>query len=275
MFELESIDIDGLTKKFDTEVALDNVSFKIPIGTACLIAGPNGSGKTTLLNILIGLTRITAGSLTKPKGLSIGVSFQDPRIYENLTVYQNLKLFSGLKKVKDKLWADYLVDFFRLTQWKKFYASDLSTGNAKKLDICLSVLEKPDLLILDEPLSTLDMESRKSVLTLLKDLKQGGTTIIIASHHIDDFSSLIDNFVILSKGKIVFNNALPEIDNKKLVIELKYNNEALNQQITIEDKSFLLEELQKIDIEQCSEIVIKKYGYDQLYMNMFVQNKKI
>lgn len=268
---MESIDINGLTKKFDTELALDNVNFSIPIGTACLIAGPNGSGKTTLLNILVGLTRITAGSLTKPKGLSIGCAFQDPRLYENLTVYQNLKLFSGLKKVKDKLWANYLVDFFKLTQWKDFYASDLSTGNAKKLDIILSVLEKPDILFLDEPLSTLDMESRKSVLTLLKDLKQGGTTIIIASHHIDDFSSLIDNFVILNKGKIVYNNALPEIDNNRLVIELKYDNDAQNRKIIIEDKSYLLDELQKINIEQCSEIVIKKYGYDQLYMNI-IQN---
>lgn len=269
---MERIDIDGLTKKFDTELALDNVSFRIPIGTACLIAGPNGSGKTTLLNILVGLIRETAGSLTKPKSLSIGVSFQDPRVYENLTVYQNLKLFSGLKKVKDKLWAEYLVDFFKLTQWKDYYASDLSTGNAKKLDIILSVLEKPDILILDEPLSTLDIESRKSVLRLLKDLKQGGATIIIASHHIDDFSSLIDNFVILCKGKIVYNSTLPEIDNNRLVIELNYNNEAQNQKINIENKSFLLDELKKIDIEQCSEIVIKKYGYDQIYMNI-IQNK--
>jgi len=262
---MENIKITGLTKKYDSKIALDNVSFDIPIGSTCLIVGPNGSGKTTLLNILMGIIKKNQGTITIPDGYSISCAFQEPRLYNNLTLMENLKFFSALHKIKNKNMIEYLIDNLNLFAWKKTYASDLSTGNAKKLELALAILGKPDILILDEPLSTLDINSHISVIRLLEDMKNKGTTLIIASHEIEIFNPLIDNFIILDKGKVIFNNDLPEIDSEKMVMELRYIDEKQNRNITIQDRSDLLNELSSIDIEQCSEIVIKRFCYEHMY----------
>lgn len=264
---MEKIKITGLTKKYGSKIALDNVSFDIPIGSTCLITGPNGSGKTTLLDILMGIIKKNLGSITIPGGLSISCGFQEPRLYNNLTLMENLKFISALHGIKDKNMIEYLIDNLNLFQWKKTYASDLSTGNAKKLEFALAILGKPDILILDEPLSTLDINSHISVIRLLEDMKNKGTTLIIASHEIEIFNSIIDNFIILNNGKVIYNNDLPEIDTEKLVMELRYIDEKQNRNITIQNRFDLLDELSSIDIEQCSEIVIKRFSYEHTYKN--------
>ena len=262
---MENIKITGLTKKYDNKIALDNVSFDIPIGSTCLIVGPNGSGKTTLLNILLGILKKNQGSITIPDGHSISCAFQEPGLYNNLTLMENLKFFSALHGNKNKNMIEYLIDNLNLFQWKKTYASDLSTGNTKKLELALAILSKPDILILDEPLSTLDINSHISVIRLLEDMKSKGITLIISSHEIDIFNFLIDNFIILDKGKVIYNNDLPEMDTEKLVMELRYIDEKQNKNITIQDRFDLLDKLGSIDIEQCSEIVIKRFCYEHMY----------
>ncbi|MGP8337390.1 MAG: ABC transporter ATP-binding protein [Methanosarcinaceae archaeon] len=271
---MKSINVIGVTKKYGDIIALDDISFTVPIGKICLITGSNGSGKTTFLNILLGLTKMTRGSIEIPENFTIGCSFQNPTCYENLTVFQNLSVFSSVKKLKDMAWIDYIIDFLSLSQWKNFYASDLSTGNAKKLDIALAMIGKPDVLILDEPLSTLDTNSRNSVIKLIEYLKECGTTVILTSHDISCLNSIIDKIIILNKGKVMYDNALPMIERKNIVVELKYENEKQNRNIVIHDKYSLLDEIKNIDMNTCSEIIIKKYGFDHLYTDLSVQQGK-
>ena len=264
---MANLKITDLTKKYDSKIALDNVSFNIPIGSTCLIVGPNGSGKTTLLNILMGIIKKNHGSITIPENHSISCAFQEPRLYNNLTLMENLKFFSALHGISKNDMIEYLIDNLNLFQWKKTYASDLSTGNKKKLELALAILGKPDILILDEPLSTLDINSHISVIRLLEDMKNKGTTLIIASHEIEIFNSLIDNFIILNNGKVIYNNDLHETDTDKLVMELRYIDEKQNRNITIQDRFDLFDKLGRIDIEQFSEIVIKRFSYEHMYKN--------
>lgn len=211
------IKVENVSKIFEGEIyALKNVGICIPKNELTLFVGPNGSGKTTLLKIITGIMKPTQGAVTLSSE-KIGISFQEPILFSKLTVNENLKFMAKLMGNYDKQSLAYLKEKLFLSDWGNFLAEDLSSGVSKRLDIALALSHDPDIIILDEPLSTLDASSRLRFIEFLKELKRS-KTVIIATHDLDFFEGVIDNIGILLKEMKYFGRppSPGNIDYKKI-----------------------------------------------------------
>ncbi len=206
----------SITKGFNKNVVLDNLSMDIPYGEITGIIGTSGSGKTTILNILIGFIKQTSGKILFQSreilkditnvSTIFGFASQGGSFYYELNVEENLMYFGklyGLKTKDIKKRVDYLLKILELEQARKILAKSLSTGMARRLDIACALIHSPKVLILDEPTEDLDPLLRKELIKTLKKIRDDGTTIILTSHLLAELESLCDKIAILKNGKIV------------------------------------------------------------------------
>ncbi|PIN69487.1 hypothetical protein COV93_05395 [Candidatus Woesearchaeota archaeon CG11_big_fil_rev_8_21_14_0_20_43_8] len=223
----EIIRYESVSKNFGKRIILDNVSFSIKQGEIFGIVGMSGSGKTTLLNLLIGFIEPEMGDIKFLSDLSsnidsdgvylstmqykkevknmFGFAAQTPSFYERLTCEENLDYFGcmhdikrGVRKTNTKI----LLQLMGLHDSAKKLGCELSGGMQKRLDIACTLVNDPKVLILDEPTSNLDPILRKQMWELIRKINAGGTTIIMASHFIDEIESLCDRVIIVHNGKI-------------------------------------------------------------------------
>lgn len=210
--------IEGLniTKNYNNTKALENVSFYVDYGEIVGFLGPNGAGKTTLIKLITCTSFKSGGSLfvfgmstdTEPRKIKsrIGLVPQDNNFDPDFTVYENLLVFSryfGIKKNEAVKRIDYLLEFVDLTSKKTAKVNDLSGGMKRKLIIARSLINNPDLIILDEPTTGLDPQARRKVWELIDNLKKSGKTIILTTHYMDEAEKLCDRVYIMDLGKIL------------------------------------------------------------------------
>ena len=205
------IELRDVTKRYDEVTALDAVDLTVEAGTVHCLVGPNGSGKTTLFRTVLGLIQPTSGEVSLPDG-RIGCGFQRPNVYRDLTVAENLSVFGGLVGGIDEEWRDELIDTLRLDRVIDRTAADLSGGFAKKLDLALALLDQPDALLLDEPLSDLDDVSKTRLIEFLGEYRDAGNAIVVSTHHLTDFDPLIDHLTVLYDGNTVIDADRDRID---------------------------------------------------------------
>mgnify|MGYP001025749541 FL=1 len=197
------ISIHNLTKEFDKKKVVNNINLNIKEGTIVGIIGRNGSGKTVLLKMIAQLYFPTEGSIeyknnlciTKDFGFLIDVGFLD-----NETGFNNLKTLALLKNIigEDEIYE--IMKFVKLDPKNKIKYKNYSTGMKQKLKIAQALMEKPSVLVLDEPFNGLDIESVKYFRDVLKKLKDKGITIIITSHYQEDIDLLCDDVYEISNG---------------------------------------------------------------------------
>ena len=212
------LEVKNISKSYTNVKALDDVSFAIDEGEYVAIIGPNGSGKTTLLQILTGLFLPDSGevnifNLKLKKNLTsilanIGVVFQQPTLDGELSIHSNLKFHSqlhGMNKAKANLRIAELIEKFELKEHVNKQAKNLSGGLKRRLEIARSILHNPKILILDEATSGLDPESRKNILTYIKDLNKDQKLTIISITHLKDETKDVHKVLELKKGKIINN----------------------------------------------------------------------
>jgi ABC-2 type transport system ATP-binding protein len=250
---MQVIKVENVSKIFEgKKYALKNVDISIPENALTLFVGPNGSGKTTLLEIIIGFLEPTRGTVTLPTK-RIGVSFQEPIFFPKLTVKENLKLMAKLMGNYDKRSIKYLKENLFLLRWDNFLAENLSSGVSKRLDLALALSHDPDIIILDEPLSTLDASSKRRFVEFLKELKHT-KTVIIATHDLDFFGELevIDNIGVLLKEMKYFGRPPSLGDEYTLTIE---DREGKKIEVEIAN---LEETLRNIDYKKIKKGAIKK-----------------
>jgi len=205
------IELQGVTKRYDGVTALDAVDLTVEAGTVHCLVGPNGSGKTTLFRTVLGLLQPTSGTVSLPDG-RIGCGFQRPNVYRDLTVAENLSVFGGLVGGVDEGWREELIDTLRLDRVMDRTAADLSGGFVKKLDLALALLDRPDVLFLDEPLGDLDDVSKARLLEFLGEYRDAGNAIVVSTHHLTDFEPLIDHLTVLYDGDTVIDADRDRID---------------------------------------------------------------
>jgi ABC-2 type transport system ATP-binding protein len=205
----DAIAVEDLRKEYGDVVAVADVSLSIGGGFHCLI-GPNGSGKSTLFRLLLGLTRPTSGSLSAPDG-TVGVGFQRPNFYPGLTVGENLDVFAGLVGAPDGDWRETVVDELRLRRALDRPADDISGGFARKLDLALALLKRPDYLLLDEPLAALDDVSKARLLDFLADYADEAT-VLVSTHHVADFEPHLDRLTIMHEGSVLLDSPADDVD---------------------------------------------------------------
>lgn len=236
----DMVRISNVSKSYDQQRALDQVTIPIKRGQICGLVGENGAGKTTLLRILCGLSIPTEGEIEVSKNLKIGSLIEAPALYQNLSAYDNLK-YLGLQLGLDHLNSrvDEVLDIIGLaTVSKKKKSKNFSLGMRQRLAIGMAILDQPDFLILDEPINGLDPSGIKEVRKLLLELKEKqGMTVLISSHLLSELEQIADYFVMMSKGRV-----LEILEQDHLAHKMKKNiylatNDNLRMQDVLEEKN--------------------------------------
>ncbi|HEV2874873.1 MAG TPA: ABC transporter ATP-binding protein [Thermoleophilaceae bacterium] len=200
-----------LVKRYGDRVALRGVSLSAGRGELVAVIGPNGAGKTTLLSILAGIQRADEGVVEEAP--SIGWVPQQPALYGKLTVEENLMLFARLERSSDpRATVDRMLDLTDLGGRAGDQVSTLSGGNRQRVNIAIGLLGEPDVLLLDEPSSALDPRQRERLWEFILRLAGEGTTVVYATHHIQEADRYANRLVVLADGESVFDGSPRELE---------------------------------------------------------------
>ena len=187
----------GVARSFGGRVALEPTDVTLAPGEVVALVGPNGAGKSTLLAILAGSLEPTAGTVERPD--RVGWVPQRAAHYGRLTALENLRLFAALERVPAAR-ADDLAAEFELPARTR--ASSLSVGNRQRLDVALALLAAPQVLLLDEPTSSLDPAQRERVWRIARSVAEGGGAVLVATHHWEELAGLADRTLELVEGRL-------------------------------------------------------------------------
>jgi len=248
----EILSISNLTKKYGPITAVDNLSFTIEKGNVYGILGPNGSGKSTTLGIVLNVVNKTngefhwfRGSETTHQALKkVGAIIERPNFYPYMTAGENLKLVCKIKEVPaDKI--DEKLEVVGLLDRKNSKFKTFSLGMKQRLAIASSLLNDPEILILDEPTNGLDPQGIHQIREIIKKIASEGTTILLASHLLDEVEKVCTHVVILQKGRSLYTGSVDNMNASHGFFTLKS-----------EDLDVLHKALESIDVIN----TIKKEG---------------
>jgi ABC-2 type transport system ATP-binding protein len=226
---LETIlSLKNLDKKYGSVHAVNNLSFDIEKGNVYGILGPNGSGKSTTLGIILNVVNRTSGNfswfdgkLTTHEALKkVGAIIERPNFYPYMTATQNLALICKIKgisteKIDEKLAT---VNLFE-RRYSKF--STFSLGMKQRLAIASALLNDPEILILDEPTNGLDPQGIHEIRQIIKSIAANGTTILLASHLLDEVEKVCSHVVVIRKGIKLYSGRVDEMTASNGLLELK------------------------------------------------------
>ena len=226
------LSLKNLHKKFGAIHAVNDLSFDIQKGNVYGILGPNGSGKSTTLGIILNVVNKTSGSfswydgnLTTHQALKkVGAIIERPNFYPYMTATQNLALVCKIKripftKIEEKLKAVNLYE----RRNSKF--STYSLGMKQRLAIASALLNDPEILILDEPTNGLDPQGIHEIRVLIKEIAQNGTTILLASHLLDEVEKVCSHVVVIREGIKLYSGTVDEMVASQGLFELKVDTD--------------------------------------------------
>lgn len=239
------VEINQLTKKFGSQVAVDEVSFSVDKGTILGLLGPNGAGKSTTINMITGLLKKTAGEIKlfgkeaseKNRDLrkKIGVVPQELAIYHDLSAEENVRYFGGLyglrgQKLKDA--TEKALKAVGLWERKKDKSATFSGGMQRRLNIAMAIVHEPEFVIMDEPTVGIDTQSRNYILETIEKMRAEGKTLIYTSHYMEEVERLADTIVVIDHGKVIATGTEAELvnlvtDQKNITITVA-NPQAVN-----------------------------------------------
>ena len=214
------VNISGLYKRFGERVAVDGIDLSVESGICYGLLGPNGAGKTTTLRMVYGVTQPTSGHI-EVFGLDIaehrreirarlGVTLQDNALIEPLTPEENLRVFGRYylmdeAELEDRI--EELIDFLELGSHRDVPVRDLSGGFQRRLTIAQSLVNRPELIILDEPTTGLDPAVRLALWSRVRALRNEGATVLLTTHYMDEAERLCDRVGIIDDGKLIAEGA--------------------------------------------------------------------
>jgi ABC-2 type transport system ATP-binding protein len=281
---MESIvKVTNLTKKYGSLIAVNNIAFSINKGEIFGFLGPNAAGKTTTINMLIGMAKVTDGSIfymdnditDKIKKFQghIGVVPDESNLYEELTGFENLCFCAslyGIRRFKREDKARKLLDIFQLTDAADKRFKSYSKGMKRKLTIAASLVHDPEILFLDEPTTGIDVTSSRQIRSLIKKLNEDGMTVFLTTHYIEEAERLCNRIAFINKGKIIKMDTVErfiEDVSQSNVIEVLFESAPI-------DKDVLLEKINRNFPElECSfknENTIKVIGRDKIDVSPIV-----
>jgi lipooligosaccharide transport system ATP-binding protein len=228
----------GLVKRFGRLVAVDGIDFEVRRGEAFGFLGPNGAGKTSTMRMIGCISPPSAGTLSV-LGLDpvadgarirarLGVVPQQDTLDTELTVHENVVIYGryfGLPRRQLRERADELLDFVQLGERANDRVEPLSGGMKRRLTIARSLVNEPDIMLLDEPTTGLDPQARHVVWDRLHRLKQQGVTLILTTHYMDEAEQLCDRLVVMDGGKIAAEGSPQELIRRystREVVELRF-----------------------------------------------------
>lgn len=211
------LELRSVSKKYGQVKALDNIDLRIKAGEIVALLGPNGAGKTTAINLLLGLIRPDCGQALMFGGspdstanrIRTGTLMQVSGIPETLTVQEHIESFAAYYPQPLKL--QDLLDATGLAGLEKRMYSRLSGGQRQRLHLALALVGDPDVLFLDEPTTGLDVETRRALWQLVRNLSSSGRTVLLTTHYLEEADELADRIVMLRAGRIVADGTPAQI----------------------------------------------------------------
>jgi len=293
--------LDNLTKHYGYIKAVSNLSFDIKRGNVYGILGPNGSGKSTTLGMILNVVNKTSGTyqwfggkLETHQALKrVGAIIEHPNFYPYMTAYENLKLVCRIKaisfsKIEEKLAVVDLLD----RKDDKF--SSFSLGMKQRLAIASALINDPEILILDEPTNGLDPKGIRQIRDIINNIAKLGTTILLASHLLDEVEKVCSHVVIIRKGKMLYSGSVAAMQSNEGYFELAAENttalqKALNEHpdiVAIKQKEKLYNaylknnlsasELNRFLFEKgivVSHLAKRKESLEQLFLDLTNKNQ--
>jgi ABC-2 type transport system ATP-binding protein len=210
-----AVEVDGLTKRFNGLLAVDNIRFEVKKGELFGFLGPNGAGKTTTIRMLTGVIKPDKGNASifgydiLKHGLKtrqmMGIVPEMANAYVDLSAWNNLMLIGALYGVPKKQRterADSLLKKFGLHKRRKHVVKGFSKGMKQKLLLCMALISEPQILFLDEPTSGLDVESQRLIKDAIRKYNADGTTVFLTTHNMEEANQLCDRIAIINHGEI-------------------------------------------------------------------------
>src|SRR5436189_828992 len=211
-----AIEVEGLTKHFDSVVALDGIDFAVPAGTVFGLLGPNGAGKTTAVRILatvippdtgraevLGLDVVREAEAVRYR---IGLAGQNAAVDPNLTGRENLRLVGRLTQLRRgdiESRGREILERFGLSDAADRPVRTYSGGMRRRLDVGAALVHRPPVLFLDEPTTGLDPEGRNELWAVIRELVSDGTTVLLTTQYLEEADRLADRVVVVDRGKVI------------------------------------------------------------------------
>ena len=267
-FGMQALSIKDLSKKYKSGVeALKSVSFDVQEGDFFALLGPNGAGKTTAIGIITSLVNKSSGSievfghdldkeLAKAKSC-IGVVPQEVNLNlfdYNFNILVNQAGFYGIPRSEGKKRAEQYLKQMQLWEKRKTNARSLSGGMKRRLMVARALVNRPKLLLLDEPTAGVDIETRRMMWDFLRDLNANGTTIILTTHYLEEAEQLCNKVAIIDEGKIIENDSMQNVLKKlKTEVFILNTEKPLDKAPGIDGYATALKSPQEIEITVSQE----------------------
>ena len=222
---MNMIETIGLSKQFKTVKAVNDINIKVPQGAICGFLGKNGAGKTTAIKMLVGLTKPTSGSIMlsgsevkfgERENSNIGYVPDVPNFYGYMTANEYLKFCGNLYGIKGDKLSSLISELLKkvgLSGKNKTKISGYSRGMKQRLGIAQALINQPEMIFMDEPISALDPTGRYEVMEIIRSLK-GTVTIFFSTHILADVENTCDHIIILDKGRVLEENGIAELKQK-------------------------------------------------------------
>jgi ABC-2 type transport system ATP-binding protein len=213
---ISALSVDGLTRRFGDLVAVNNVTFDVPLGGVVGFVGPNGSGKSTTIRMLLGLIKPSGGTATvlgesidHPERFAsrVGALIESPAFVGGLTGSENLRSLAELRGLPRKR-VDEVLEIVGLTGRENDKASTYSLGMKQRLGLAAALLPDPEMLVLDEPTNGLDPAGIVEIRELLRSWASGGRTVVVSSHLLGEIQAIVDNLVVIRFGELMYAGSL-------------------------------------------------------------------
>jgi len=206
----------GAGRTFGRRDALEPTELEVWDGDAVALVGPNGAGKSTLLSLLAGALEPSMGRVERRKGLRVGWAPQRPAQYGRLSARENLELFARLEGEADApATAASLLAAFELPD-EASPSANLSVGNRQRLNLAISLLGDPHVLLLDEPTAALDQEQRRRLWERAAALREAGGAVVFATQNLEELGRIADRVVALRDGRLVFDGPAADYDRTRV-----------------------------------------------------------
>lgn len=283
------IEVKNLTKKYDKLLAVNGISFTIQPGTCFGLLGPNGAGKTTTIEVIEDIIRPTSGDILykgKPRSntfrAEVGIQFQQTALLAFLTVYETLETFQSLFPNTYNL--KKLIELCHLQDFLGQYNDRISGGQQQRFMLALALVNKPELVFLDEPSTGLDPQARRNLWDIVQDIKAKGKTIVLTTHYMEEAQHLCDEIAIMDYGSIIARGSpdelikeychgvtvvIPKKDLNPSLSELSLKFHEINNRIEIntDDLNNCLEELIAHNIN-LAEMTVRSPNLEDVFLNL-------
>ena len=221
------LNVSHVTKSYGKSLACNNVSFHLEKGGVTVLLGPNGAGKSTLLKCITGFLRYQGDvqingipNKTVAAKRIFGYVPEIPSLYPNLTVDEHVEFLARAYRLSDyRAYADELLARFELADKKRKFGDELSKGMQQKLNLCLGLLPRPQLLLMDEPMIGLDPHAIKELKEIIAEMREDGKTVLVSTHMIDSIDMLWDRTLIMQGGALRANVTREELTARGEALE--------------------------------------------------------